>query len=394
MGSSVGSLLGGAAGAFIGGPAGAAIGMGLGGAAGNILGGTMQGGSSAQAQGRAGNSIYGAGQYGQMSSQFNPIGITTNFGKSYFTRDPNTGQLTEAGYTLDPRLQKLSEATLASAGAYNPSQVGQAAQPLYGGASSLFNLGQQYLATSPEQAAQDYMTQQRNLLAPGYEQALSNVRNQQFQTGRTGLAVGGTSVGYGGVGSPGLLATNPEMQALYNAKAKQDADIAAKADLYGQQRTQFGAGLFGTAGSLLGQVPSLTSAGYAPLNTMLGTANTIEGMGQSPFDLSTTLGAGQSTANANAARFGVQGAQAAAPYQIANQSYNPLANVLQGTAGSAGLGQFGSQVGNWFGDVLGGGTGMGLLNASKTSGDYMSAIGATSSGPLSTSNAYANEWWM
>ena len=153
MGSSVGSLLGGAAGAFIGGPAGAAIGMGLGGAAGNILGGTMQGGSSAQAQGRAGNSIYGAGQYGQMSSQFNPIGITTNFGKSYFTRDPNTGQLTEAGYTLDPRLQKLSEATLASAGAYNPSQVGQAAQPLYGGASSLFNLGQQYLATSPEQAA-------------------------------------------------------------------------------------------------------------------------------------------------------------------------------------------------------------------------------------------------
>jgi hypothetical protein len=384
MGSSIGTLVGGAAGAAFGGPAGAAIGMGLGGAAGNILGGTMQGGSSARAQGNAGNSIYGAGQYGQMSSQFNPIGITNNFGTSRFTRDPNTGLLTEAGYTLDPRLQAISDTTLASAGAYNPSQVGQAAQPLYGGASRLFNLGEQYLATSPEQAAQDYLANQRNLLAPGYEQALANVRNQQFQTGRTGLGVGGTSVGYNGVGSPGLLATNPEMQALYNARAKQEADLAAKADLYGQQRTEFGAGLYGTGGSLLGQVPTLTSAGYAPLNTMLSTATTVEGMGQSPFDLSTTLGTGQSTANANAARFGLQGATSAAPYQIANQSYNPLANVLQGTAGATGIG---SALTGLFGNS-------GLNNPFVSSEGYMSNIGATSSGPLSSSNAFANEWWM
>ena len=394
MGSSIGGLVGGVAGGFFGGPAGAAIGSSLGGAAGNILGGTMQGGSSAGAQGNAGNSIYGAGQYGQMSSQFNPIGITTNFGKSNFTRDPRTGQITEAGYTLDPRLQGISSSVLGNAVNYNPAQVGQAAQPLYGGASSLFNLGQQYLATSPEQAAQDYMTNQRNLLAPGYEQALAGVRNQVYQTGRAGLGVGGTSVGYNGVGSPGLLATNPEMQALYNAKAKQDADLAAKADLYGQQRAQFGSSLFGTGADLLGRVPNLTSAGYSPLNAMLGTANTIEGMGQNAFDLSTSLGAGQSTANANAARFGLTGATSAAPYQVANQSYNPLANVLQGTSGSAAMGQAGSKLGNWFGDILGGGEGMGLLNSSKNSQDYMNNIGATSSGPLGSSNAFANEWWM
>lgn len=387
MGSSVGSLVGGAAGFALGGPAGASLGMGLGGAAGNILGGTMQGGSSARAQGNAGDSIYGAGQYGQRSAQFNPIGITTNFGSSNFTRDPYTGQITSAGYTLDPRLQKISDTTLASAGAYNPSQVGQAAQPLYGGAAGAFGLGQQYLATSPQQAAEDYMAQQRGLMAPGYEQQLAGIRNAQFQTGRTGLATGGTTAG-------SLMQTNPELAAFYNAKAQQERTLAAQADQYGQQRTQFGLNLFGTGGSLLSQVPALTSAGYSPLSTMLGTANTIEGMGQNAFDLSTSLGAGQSTANANAARFGLQGAVSAAPFQVANQSYNPLANVLQGTAGSAAMGQAGGQLGNWFGDILGGGTGMGLLNSSKTSGDYMNAIGATSSGPLSSSNAYANEWWM
>ena len=51
-------------------------------------------------------------------------------------------------------------------------------------------------------------------------------------------------------------------------------------------------------------------------------------------------------------------------------------------------------IGDWFGDMIGGGSGMGLLNRSATSGDFMNAIGATSSGPLSSSNAYANEWWM
>jgi len=342
MGSSIGGLVGGVAGSFFGAPTvGAALGSGIGG----MIGGGAQGGSAASAQGNAGQSIYNAGQYGQTSSQFNPIGITTNFGKSNFTRDPTTGQITQAGYTLDPRLQGISNATLASAGAYNPNQVGQAAQPLYGGASSLFNLGQQYLATSPQQAAQDYMTQQNALLAPTNEQNLAGLRNQQFQTGRTGLATGGTVAG-------GMQQTNPELAAYYNALAKQQSTLAAQADQYGQQRAQFGAGLFSTGAGLLGQVPNLTSAGYSPLNTMLGTANTVEGMGQNAFDLSTSLGAGQSTANANAAKYGLTGATAAAPYQVANQSYNPLANVLQGTS-STNMGQVGGQLGNWFGDLLG-----------------------------------------
>jgi hypothetical protein len=383
MGSSIGGLVGGVAGSFFGAPTvGAALGSGIGG----LIGGSAQGGSAAQAQGNAGNSIYGAGQYGQTSSQFNPIGITTNFGKSSFTRDPTTGQITNAGYTLDPRLQGISNNVIGNAVNYDPNQVAQAAQPLFGASSSAFNLGNQYLAQSPQQASADYLALQRNLMAPGYEQSLSNIRNQVYQTGRAGLGVGGTTEG-------GLMQTNPELAAFYNSKANNDRALAAQADQYGQQRAQFGLNLFGTGGGLLSQVPALTSAGYSPLNTILGTANSVEGMGQNAFDLSTTLGAGQSTANANAARFGLSGATSAAPFQIANQSYNPLANVLQGTSGSN-MGQLGGQLGNYVGDLIGGGSGMGLLNSSNSSQDYLNAIGATSNSPLSSSNAYANEWWM
>lgn len=263
------------------------------------------------------------------AARFTPVGITTNLGTSNFTYNED-GTIKSAGYTLDPRLQGIQNKIYGQAQAYNPEQLAQAAQPLYGAGSSLFNLGQQYLATSPEQAAQDYMANQRNLLAPGYERALANVRNQQFQTGRTGLAVGGTSQGYGGVGSPGLLATNPEMQALYNARAQQESEIAAKADLYGQQRTQFGAGLFGTGANLLGQVPALTTAGYGPLQTQLGLVGSIEGMGQQPFDLSTALGARQSTAGANVGQALLTGGINAARTQQMGDQYSWGGAALQG----------------------------------------------------------------
>jgi hypothetical protein len=317
------------------------------------VGGLISGGKAADAAKGSAEALRNAANLSYDRSKFNPIGIKTNLGQSQFTMGPD-GQLSSAGYSLSPELQAIQQRLIGGAGQYDPTQVGQAAQPLYGGASSLFNLGQQYLATSPEQAAQDYMAQQRNLLAPGYEQALAGVRNQQFQTGRTGLAVGGTSAGYNGVGSPGLLATNPEMQALYNAKAKQDADIASKADLYGQQRTQFGAGLFGSGGTLLGQVPTLTSAGYAPLTTQLGLANTIEGYGQQPFTLSQNLATSQSQANANAGQLYMQPQAAAANSYAQYQGYSPMGSLLSG-AGSAigGMsgGGFGG-VGGWFDNLL------------------------------------------
>ena len=263
------------------------------------------------------------------AARFTPVGITTNLGTSTFTMNPD-GTIASAGYTLDPRLQGIQNKIYGQAQAYNPEQLGQAAQPLYGGASSLFNLGQQYLATSPQQAAADYMSQQQGLLNPGREQQLAGLRNQQYQTGRTGLATGGTTAG-------GLQQTNPELAAYYNSIAQADKTLAAQADAYGQQRAQFGAGLFGTAGGLLGQVPSLTTAGYSPLQTQLGLVGSIEGMGQQPFDLSTALGAKQSTAGAQVGQSLLTGGINAARTAQAGNQYSFGGAALQGLGSNQAL---------------------------------------------------------
>ena len=263
------------------------------------------------------------------AAAFKPVGVKTNLGSSNFTVD-EYGNISEAGYTLDPRLQGIQNNIFGQAQAYNPETIGQAAQPLMGGAQSAFNLGQQYLATSPQQAAADYMAQQQGLLAPGREQQLAGLRNQQFQTGRTGLATGGTVAG-------GMQQTNPELAAYYNSIAQQNSTLAAQSDAYGQQRAQFGLGLFGTGGSLLGQVPSLTSQGYGPLQTQLGLVGSIEGMGQQPFDLSTALGAKQATAGAQVGNNLLTGGLNAARTQQAGNQYSMAGGVLQGLGSNQAL---------------------------------------------------------
>jgi hypothetical protein len=491
MGSSIGGLVGGVAGSFFGAPTvGAALGSGIGG----MIGGGAQSGAAAGAAGAAGSSIYGAGQQAQQMAQFRPVGITTNFGKSNFEFDPY-GQLTSAGYTLDPRLQGIQSRLLTQAEQYRPEDIAAAARPLMGGAQSLFGLGGQllptdtsrmssaqaqqlaeqyrqaqaglmptsyqtgatpeamalaqqfrqtgagYLAQSPEEARAEYMRTQQAALAPG--RAAEEAR---LATANYGRGTGGLGVQTGTGSAP----SNPLAQALFNARGQQDLQLATQAEQAAQQRQAFGlsnlgqgltaqqqseatqranmlqnlglslgygtqglstaeagtelarqrfasdvglgAGLFQQGGGLLGQVPALTSAGYSPLQTQLGLASTTEAMGQQALDIGSALGARQSSAGANAGQLGLLGASRAAPYQVEQQSYSPLGQVLGGSSGQ--LGAVGGQVGNWFGDLIGGGKGMGLLNASSSSQDYMNRIGATSSGPLSSANAYANEWWM
>lgn len=258
---------------------------------------------------------YAANQAAE-AAKFKPYNVTTGFGSSTF------GDQT-ASYTLTPEMQAIRDRLIAQAGAYNPEQAGQLAQPLNPAATSLFNLGQQYLAVSPEAAAQQYMTQQQALLAPGREQQLADLRNKLFQTGRAGLATGGTSAG-------NLAQTSPELAAYYNAVAQQDKTLAAQADQYGQQRTQFGAGLFGTGANLLSQVPSLYTQGYGPLQTQLGLAGTVEGYGQQALDIGAQLGGRSATAGANVAQSLLQGGLSAAKTQQAGQSYSPYGAALQG----------------------------------------------------------------
>ena len=337
------------------------------------------------------------------AAQFRPVGMTTRFGTSSFTRqtDPATGMpyISAASYTPATELSDLQNRLFSQFGGGLTFAEQQAlqAQPMAQGANTLFGLAGQilptsyqtgpsaeaqalaaqyqgamqglmptsyqtsaspeaqayanqlqqigagYLAQSPEEARAEYIRTQQAALAPGREQQLANVRNQLLQSGRSGLAVGGTSAG--------TAATNPELAAYYNALAQQDLNLAAGAEQAAQQRQtlglgmlgqgyqttteaqqlarqnmlqnlglglQFGqqayqttataediarqraasdislgAGLFGTGGQLLGQQAATMSGAYSPLQTILGLSGTTESLSQMPYQLGIQLGQAQ-----------------------------------------------------------------------------------------------------
>jgi hypothetical protein len=276
-------------------------------------------------------------------SRFRPVGITTGFGSSQFTTDED-GNVSGASYQLTPELQAIRDRLMSQAGAYDPTQIAQQAQALGGGAQSLFGAAQGYLSESPEAARQRYISNQQALLNPINEQNLAGLRNRLFQTGRTGLATGGTSAG-------NMAATNPEMAAYYNALAQQNAQLTAGADQAAQQQQAFGAGLFGSGAGLLGQQTSLTSGAYGPLQTQLGLAGTTEQLGQQSLELGSALGGRAATAGAAAGNLLSSGMGGAS---------RTMAGITDPTA--ALLGSFGrqistgtpstSQVGNWFNNLI------------------------------------------
>jgi hypothetical protein len=310
-------------------------------------------------------------------ARFRPVGITTGFGTSQFQTDAE-GNVIGAGYQITPELQSIRDRLLSQAGAYDPTQIGQQAQALGTGASSLFGAAQGYLSESPEIARQRYISQQQGLLAPMNEQNLAGIRNRLFQTGRTGLATGGTMAG-------GMQATNPELAAYYNAVAQQQAQLAAGADQAAQQQQVFGAGLFGQGAGLLGQQSALTSGAYGPLQTQLGLAGSVEQLGQQPLELGSALGGRQAQAGAAAGNLLAAGGIAAG---------KTLSSIADPTA--ALLGSSGRQItsglptaSNWFNSLLGGGTNYGstgnLAGSSSAynpavnySGSYDPAAGSTS----------------
>ena len=302
----------------------------------STVGGLISGGKAADAAKGQAEALRAAGLRSSQMAQFRPVGLTTGFGTSRF-RTNELGQVEEAGYELTPQLQAIRDRLLTSAGGYDPTQLGQAAQPIMGGAASLFNLGQQYLAQSPQEAAQQYVSQQQALLAPSREAQLAGVRSNLFARGRGGL---GVQAGTGGA------PTSPELQAYYNALGRQDLELAARGQQAGMEQTRFGAGLFGTGSELLGQVPRLTSAGYGPLETQLGLARTVEGLGQQPFAMSQELARLQAGAGAQAGNLYLQPQAAAANAYSQYQSYSPLGTAFSGLGSSmSGGGGFGSLFG-------------------------------------------------
>jgi hypothetical protein len=299
----------------------AAVGGGLG-----LLGSSMQAGAARDAATTSANAQLKSAQIAAEEARFRPVGVTTRFGQSQFTMGKD-GRLKSAGYTLSPELLGYQDTLMGMAGGAGIDYLSQAPElyaPMTGAATSLFDLGQQYIAQSPEDVAQRYMTSQLDILAPQRERQLAELRNQQFQTGRTGLAVGATGLRPGG--GAGLGATNPEMEAYYNAIAQQDARLAAQAQEEGQRQLAFGTTLFGTGADLLSGYQSGLVGSLAPFQSYLGAAGDIESLGQQPLSLGASLGGGN-TASAQALLTG--GTNAANTMQAAN-ALNPTASFLQG----------------------------------------------------------------
>jgi hypothetical protein len=278
------------------------------------------------------------------AAQFRPVGMTTRFGTSQFQVDPVTGQLTSAGYTLSPEAKNAQDrlVKLAESGLVQAEGAQQAFEPLQTGAQSLFKLGQGYLAETPEAVAANYLKSQMALLQPGREIELANLQNRLAQQGRTGL-----SVAQGGT----MGATTPELQALFNARARQEAELAANAQLAGQAQIQYGAGLLGQGAGAMGQYYGGQQQAYAPYTTALGQVQGLETAAQQPLTMGLALGKEASTAGARAGELGLGGARlSTALATSANATANPYAQALMAAGNPNAM--FGQSLGNVFGGLF------------------------------------------
>jgi len=293
-------------------------------------GGILQAQTSKEAAQKAQSAIEAETAAAKAAAQFRPVGMTTRFGTSEFKVDPTTGRLTSAAYTLSPEAKAAQDrfVKLAEAGLTQAEGAQKAFEPLQTGAQSLFTLGNKYLAQTPESVAENYLKSQMALLQPGRELELANLQNKLQQQGRAGL-----SVAMGG----NLGATTPELQALYNARAQQEALLAANAQREGQQNVLFGAGLLGTGATTMGQYYGGQQAAYSPYTTALGQVQALEGAGQQPLTMGIDLGKIGATTGYDVGRLGLQGTgQSVALATGPAATNNPYATALS-ALGSSGL---------------------------------------------------------
>jgi len=327
VGTGVGTALGTAAGTGLGGLTAAQLGALLSGGL-TTGAGLLQQQTSREAAIRAQAMIDRETAAAKTAAAFRPIGMTTRFGSSQFQVDPVTGQLTSAGYTLSPEAKNAQDrlVKLAESGLVQAEGAQKAFEPLQTGAQSLFKLGQGYLAEKPEDVAKNYLASQMALLQPGRELELANLQNRLQQQGR-----GGLSVAQGGT----MGATTPELQALFNARARQEAELAANAQQLGQRDVLFGSSLLGQGAQTMGNYYGGQQQAYAPYTTALGQVTGLEALGQQPFTLGAQLGQTASTAGARVGQLGLQGAgQSVALATGPAATTNPYSTLLGGLGAS------------------------------------------------------------
>lgn len=279
-----------------------------------------------------------AAQIAADAAKFRPVGVTTRFGQSAFTTDAQ-GNVIGAGYTPSAEIKGFQDrlSALATQGLRDAELAPLAYLPLAGASQSLFGLGQGYLAKSPEEAAQDYITKQQALLAPTQENQLALLQNKLFQQGRTGAATA-----QGG----NLMATNPEMAAYYNSLAQSNLALAAQADQAAQQRIQFGAGLFDTGAGLQNKYYAGQTAAYQPFATAMDTTKYLEGLAQQPMTIGTEIGGKTTAANTLSGSLLSSGITQAAATMAPANAYSASGNFLSGVAQNPAVG---SALNNVFG---------------------------------------------
>ena len=339
-----------------------------------LTGGVLQQQQSREAAQTAAQNVDRATQQAVEASQFRPVGMTTRFGTSEYKYDPVTGRMTSAGYQLSPDAKAAQDRLVALAGqGLTQAEAAQAQfAPLQTGAQNLFGLGNQYISQSPQDVAQNYINQQMALLQPSREVELANLQNRLQQQGR-----GGLSVAQGGT----MGATTPELQALYNARAQQEAVLAANAQQAGQQNVLFGAGLLGQGSQAMGQYYGGQQAAYAPYTTALGQVQNLESLAQQPLQMGASLGQQSATAGANAGRIGLTGAQISGNLMTSPAvTNNPYAAFLSGLGSPTST--LGQGLANWvtgtgyappslFSAVGGGGFGTGNVFGNQDLGSYL-----------------------
>ena len=272
----------------------------------------------------AAQNVNKATQQAVEGAQFRPVGMTTRFGTSSYTFDPITGRMTAAGYQLSPEAKAAQDrlVALSGQGLTQAEQAQRQFAPLQTGAQNLFGLGNQYISQSPQDVAQNYINQQMQLLQPSREMDLANLQNRLYQQGRTGV-----SVAQGG----SLGATTPELQALYNARAMQDLQLASQAQQAGQQNVLFGSNLLTQGAQAMGNYYGGQTQAYSPFTTALGQVQNLETQAQQPLTMGANLAQQASTAGFNAGRLGLQGTTAAADLTTGKAATtNPYASLLSG----------------------------------------------------------------
>ena len=305
----------------------------------SVAGGLISGSKGADAAKGQAEALRAAGLRSSQMAQFRPIGLRTGFGDSNF-RVNELGQVEEAGYTLDPQLEALRNRFTTGATGYDPTRLQQLTEPIYGGATSLFNLGGSYLGATPQDVAAKYISDRQGLLAPSRAAEFGRINARNFATGRGGLGVQtGT----------GTAPSNPALQAYYNSIFQQDKALAAEAETEAMNRIRFGGELYGAGGKLAAGIPSLFSGSFLPIETQLNMAKSIEALGQQPYQMSIDLANAQAGAGSRAGQLYLQPQEAAARAYSQYQGYSPLGTAFSGLgsamSGGGGFGGLGADMG-------------------------------------------------